>query len=76
MSFKPPTFSAAAADHGLVPYETVAEVRLITCEPPNMIHVEELGTIFRWMDTSTATDNGVSILKVTAITKGRYVSKY
>lgn len=65
-----------AADHGVSPYETVAAVRLITGRPPSFIHVEDLGTMMRWMSASTDADDGVSVIKVTAITTGRYVAKY
>ncbi len=56
---------------------TVALARLLPDPPPGTIIIGDPASsasgIFYWDSTSTATDNGTSVIKVTAITTGRYI---
>lgn len=66
--------SAAAADHGAMPYDDVAAVQAIAVNPPpRIILIKSMPALAEWDKDSTATHDGVSVIKVTAITNGRYV---
>jgi hypothetical protein len=52
---------------------TVADARLLPDPPPQAIIINSAGAYY-WDSASTASDNGVTVIKITAITTGRYRS--
>jgi len=72
---RPHSLSTAAADHGIKTYADLATLRLETANPPPLVVLVHNVGLFDWDATSTDTDNSISIIKVTAITTGRYIAR-
>ena len=76
--------SAREIDGKVIPIDTIALLRAKTVTPSTVwvsgYHTKNDGAfgsnIFRWNPTSTATDNGGTIIKLTSITTGRYELQY
>lgn len=76
--------SASEIDGKVIPIDTIALLRAKTVTPETVwvsgYHTKNDGAfgsnIYRWNPTSTATDNGGTIIKLTSIETGRYELQY